>query len=214
MRPEVAQAEDAVQARAESNLSWHLHRMDTAWAKSVRPRIAHAPDRYFANGNLAPGVLMRHGCQWYRERVEPAQYRNGGHLIGFHFVFGKNSKAGSGFVDMAAANERHVCISFSRTSRGVLLRSAASDVCGGPAALTPTNHSSSESAAAMRVTRSTTSDSAAEQPATDRPTSRLTTHFPSKMISSRSFAASRPLLVTRSEFVQVPMKVHQSGSRG
>lgn len=161
MRPEVAQAEDAVQARAESNLSWHLHRMDTAWAKSVRPRIAHAPDRYFANGNLAPGVLMRRGCQWYLAR-------------------------------------RACTVSKRRTSDrlpfcGVLLWSAASDVCGGPAALAPTNHSSSESAAAMRVTRSTTSNFAAERPATDRSTSRLTTHFPSKMILSRSFDASRPL---------------------
>ena len=70
---------------AETRLNWTPteYKLRTA---SQRP-ADRVLDIHIARGDVAPGAPCATQLPWYREKVEPSQFRSGGHPIGFHFVF-------------------------------------------------------------------------------------------------------------------------------
>ena len=124
--PHIANAEEGVVTEAETRLNWTPteYKLRTA---SQRP-ADRVPDIHIARGDVAPGALVRRNCSWYREKVEPSQFRSGGHLIGFHFVFGKVEARR--MTDLAARDEAVICISVVRSTGQVKLWPGSSGFCG------------------------------------------------------------------------------------
>lgn len=124
--PHIANAEEGVVTEAETRLNWTPteYKLRTA---SQRP-ADRVPDIHIARGDVAPGALVRRNCSWYREKVEPSQFRSGGHLIGFHFVFGKVEARR--MTDLAARDEAVICISVVRSTGQVKFWPGSSGFCG------------------------------------------------------------------------------------
>jgi len=125
LRRNIAVAEDTVVERSENLTKWQTEYKLRESGPKGKP-FSNVPDIYTANGGFSHGTLVRRNCSWYRQKVEPAAFRSGGHLIGFHLLYSKRTS----YSDTASLDDGRICIAISKDRRVQLVSASKSKQCG------------------------------------------------------------------------------------